>query len=731
MRYAHMVRAHQPPLPVPSSSNTPRKFRPITKRANTLALDARHAFLSNRAPIIALLLLSLPFFTALVRLLSRSSSPEPVYSKPNIHNIAHNVPLSGAYHPAPIIRATPVPIDISSYLSKLDSRRKTSKLTGKSITLIAACKNRQESLSMAFPSWTSQAHIDQIVLIEWSHSQYEWHRIPHLAVSLQSGRLTIVHVDGGDWALSRAYNLAAQFAIGEFIVKVDCDTYLRDDFFDKHPLPPKSTYYFVPWGTPRNSNEERLRGVWFARRADFFKVGGYDERIVRYGYEDTDLYNRFDARASLSFKSFDLDTLRHNVAPDLVYQHTDDFIISRRISVRTNEAMVKGLTSWVDVNQKYGNQYSFSYDNTSHMVIANITRSAPDLYAEMTEEHRGQLLAEVLQTSLHDDFNLPWDLLPSLSLDDLTFLARYLDTISEPRVIVALLEGLDTLSNMFNLISALQLAVTHAKPVIIIWDAGNGTTVSDIKTPLFNEIFDVSATNEQLVNIAKTDAMKKFMTSGGDPENVRIIAADRWRCVEGIVRCGEKYDKAYSSFTEVGNRMAHVFDEVEPLPLTVARHTFVRLRDRTKIGNRETRTLMYKSLVQSAGVREAQQRFVSPVKYGVVADSLVGVNALSSLLKKEYNDWVQQGTKELMPIVGEGHIALRKQLFDSNGVDKFCVGITCTVDQMRTEVANVLGMCEASELVPHKNIRDERGVWLERFDYVYMMVHDLWSLHHG
>lgn len=727
-----MVRPHQPALPIPSPSNAPRKFRPITKRANTVALNIRHTFSNNRVPFIVLIILSLPFLFALVRVLVQSppSSADPKSATPQVHEISQHNHQFGFNH-APIVHTHSVPIKISEYHSKLASLRKASKLNGKSITLIAACKNRQESLAMAFPSWISHDHIDHIVLVDWSSSPYDWHRIPHLVPSLESGRLTVVQADAGDWALTRAYNLAAQFSVGEFLLKVDCDTFLQPGFFEKHPLPPKSTYYFVPWGSPRNSNEERLRGVWFGNRADFFKVGGYDERIVRYGYEDRDLYDRFDARAHMSSKPFDLDTLRHNVAPDLVYQHTDEYIVSRRISIRVNEAIVKSLPSWIDAQKTHSNHYSFSYDQGANMVLANVTKIAPDPYVEKTDEQRNELLIDVLQTGIHDDFNLPWDILPALSLKDLTFLARYFDTNSEQRVIVALLEGLDTLSNFFNLISALQLAVTHGRPVIIIWDAGNGTTVSDIKTPLFNELFDVEATNEQLINIAKSDVMRKYMPSAAEPENVRIIAADKWRCVEGIAICGSKYDKAYSSFTEVSNRMAHIYDEVEPLPLTVAKHTLVKLRDRTKIGNKETRLLTYKSLVQSAGVREAQQRFAIPVKIGVVAESSAGVGVLSGNLKQDYTQWVEQGKKELMPVVGEGHIALRKELFGEESISRFCFEKTCTIDQVRTEVANVLSLCEASELVPHKNIREERNVWTERSDFTYMIAHDLWALHHG
>lgn len=585
---------------------------------------------------------------------------------------------------------------------------------------------------MSFPSWSSQKGIDHIVLVDSSNSSsLEWHKIPHFSELVQSGRLTVILRDNPKWAMSRAYNLAAEFAMGEYILKVDCDTYLHSDFLSKHPLPTDSSYYTVSWGSARTANEERLRGVWFGKLSDFRKVGGYDERIVRYGFEDTDLYNRLNQRASLSPKSLNLDTVHHNIAPALVYHAQDDFLISRHMSIRVHEALINSLPIWPDVHKGLNTKYTFSYDEASKMVLANETRTAPDPYIEKSDEGRQKLLTPVLQTGLHDDFNIPWDIIPSFGFDDLLFLAKYLDDDSEPHVIVALLEGLDSLSNVFNLVSVLQLALTVGRPMIVIWNAPGGAAVADSQTPLLRDLFDMLATNEQLTNGAKSDVIRSTRSKDVKVEHVRLIAADKWKCVEGLETCGDKYDKAYSFFSEVAMHMSHVYDEIEPLPIATSKHTLLRLKELTKIGNTETRLVAYKSIVQASIVREAQQKFAAPAKLGIVAESEDEVESVAHQVQQGFAGVVAEGMKQLIPVVGPGALELKKTLFGDASVKEFCYGAECSIKQVAMDVANVLAMCEVEEIFPKKTIESDRPVWTERSDVSYMMVTDLWSSHRG
>jgi hypothetical protein len=77
----------------------------------------------------------------------------------------------------------------------------------------------------------------------------------------------------------------------------------------------------------RDDNETHLAGVVYARRCDFLAVGGYNERIAVYGYEDTDLVRRMCKRFPFN-RPIDLNTLHHQIHDEnsrFVNQSQDKF----------------------------------------------------------------------------------------------------------------------------------------------------------------------------------------------------------------------------------------------------------------------------------------------------------------------------------------------------------------------------------------------------------------------
>lgn len=736
MRYAQMLRQHQTNLPVPSLSSAPRKFRPISKRANTFALDVRNSLSTGRGTALGILLLATPFIVTFFSLLTGSRSSGR--SRRDHHNSSdlryrlqyNDLNKSSIRNPNPVqLLQNAKPVKLPAFLKQLSKERRNGNQKN-SVTLLAACQKWPGSLTMSYPSWSSQTGINQIVLVEWSREPFDWHTIPRLSDDLHTRRLTVVLTNGaGSWALSRAYNLAAKFAVGQYILKVDCDTHLLDGFFDKHSKPSINEYYTVTWGTPRDDNEDHLRGVWFGHLSNFLKVGGYDERLVSYGYEDVDFYNRLNA-AGLTAKSIDLDVIRHNIGPDLVYKHENHFIVSRRVSIRTNEELLKALPAWRDVHATQGNGYIYAFEKTLRIVIANLTHSAPDAYHSKSEDDQRKLLSTVLQTGLHDDFGLPWDIIQNLEFDDLDRLAHFLDTDKKPHIIVALLEGPDTLSNVFNLVSAVQLAMTFGRPTIVVWTPPGGAKITGAKGPLLKELFDLSAINEQVNNTAKSEGMRKYLAYGASADHALVLAADKW-CDEGMESCAQKYDSAYGPFTELTTRMARVYDEQEPVPISTSRHTVVRLGSKTKVGNPETRSYAFKTLVPSAPVRKAQLLIGGQAKLGVVAESVEATEEVVTAVKSEHKDIVESGSNSLLPIVGPGHIEVRKALFGDKDHGKFCEGVECSVSQMAVEVASVFGAIEAAHVFPQDDIKGEREAWVKRSDVSNMMLHDLRAARKG
>ena len=181
--------------------------------------------------------------------------------------------------------------------------------TAVAVSLVAVVRDRAESLLRVLPSWARVAGVGELVLVDWGSS-------PPLRVALRAhafsdARLRLVRAPHErEWNLARAYNLAAMFARGETLLKVDSDTWLSPSFLAGHPLRADG-FYAGDWRRAPDENAWHLNGIVLVRRAHFAAVGGYDERIRRYGYDDTDLYARLVSALALNRSCIDYTLISH------------------------------------------------------------------------------------------------------------------------------------------------------------------------------------------------------------------------------------------------------------------------------------------------------------------------------------------------------------------------------------------------------------------------------------
>ena len=183
------------------------------------------------------------------------------------------------------------------------------------VGIIAAAANRSESLLRVIPSWLATNEVSEVVLVDL------------VAVAAVSSlplptdpRLRIVRAAGEfEWNLARAYNLALQLSNAEIVLKVDSDTWLDPEVL-RIQLPRVA---IVIGGTSGaflrgcrddapDENARHLNGVILARRDDLLRVRGYDERMRKYGFDDTDLYARLSQARNLTGGCLRFDLMRHS-----------------------------------------------------------------------------------------------------------------------------------------------------------------------------------------------------------------------------------------------------------------------------------------------------------------------------------------------------------------------------------------------------------------------------------
>lgn len=180
-----------------------------------------------------------------------------------------------------------------------------------SITLATGCMNRIEGLRWALSSWLALPQLDEIVIVDWSS------RVPvHEELrAMVDPRLRFIRVEGQSyWCAARCHNVEVQAATGDALLRIDADIRVKPEFFGPHHSLARAHIFWNPWWRLANSGEDlHLAGTIYTRRRNFLLVGGYNERLTSYGYEDDDLYQRLIvARCKRGFlRRSDLEHLPH------------------------------------------------------------------------------------------------------------------------------------------------------------------------------------------------------------------------------------------------------------------------------------------------------------------------------------------------------------------------------------------------------------------------------------
>lgn len=185
------------------------------------------------------------------------------------------------------------------------------------ISLICACKNRNESLQISLTSWLLRKEITEFIIVDWSSDQ-------SLApLTKLDSRIKVITVQHQKYFNQpQPLNLAASVATGDYILKVDCDYVLNPyyNFFESYSIDEKSFVsgksniknyeyfngeYYVIDNNQMNENELKeyfnsysqyyrpLTGLLFVSKENFKKVGGYNENLGKYyAYEDDEIFHR-------------------------------------------------------------------------------------------------------------------------------------------------------------------------------------------------------------------------------------------------------------------------------------------------------------------------------------------------------------------------------------------------------------------------------------------------------
>lgn len=318
------------------------------------------------------------------------------------------------------------------------------------VSLVAVCMGRQDTVKKTIPAWLKVKDVNEIVVIDWSS---EPPLEPTIRAIPGADGVKIIRVNGEQsWVLSRAYNLAMNAAGYSHIIRTDCDYEVGEDFVAAHrtlmehdtaAVGDTSTtagqdvqrdgkrYYAGNYNLARNENEVHLNGAVFIRRKDFLEIGGYDERIQTYGWDDEDLYNRL-GDAGLQKMNISYDHVSHVQHDNSGRAQSGVKFVA--VEIDLNALLLEKLEPWqknMNIATTY-KQTSDSSANSNSIVVEAETRpkSLRDL---VTQEQYDEAWNTALGRRLHDSYFVPWDIIAATSIKGKESLLRRLMYRTENR----------------------------------------------------------------------------------------------------------------------------------------------------------------------------------------------------------------------------------------------------------------------------------------------------------
>jgi hypothetical protein len=177
------------------------------------------------------------------------------------------------------------------------------------LSVTTGSMNRLQPLLRALPTWLAIPEVDEVVIVDYgSHPPL----LETLWKTVTDPRVRLVQVVGQRyWENARCHNLEWRLATGDYLLRLDNDYLLEPNFCQKHSMR-EGMFWAGNWRKiPLNIDDKRnLTGALFVVRRQLRFVNGYNERLVHYGKEDDDLYDRL-VSSGLERLDIDLSTISH------------------------------------------------------------------------------------------------------------------------------------------------------------------------------------------------------------------------------------------------------------------------------------------------------------------------------------------------------------------------------------------------------------------------------------
>jgi len=172
------------------------------------------------------------------------------------------------------------------------------------LTIATSCMNRNDMLIKTVPTWL-KFPVKEIIIVDWSST------IPVKTTleenNINDERIRIISVPNqSHYHHSKARNLKVFCCNTEWVLSIDADVKINDNFFDNiYFLSGKKLY-----SLNLDGGVDSRFGTTMFRKKDYIDVGGCNTKMIGWGYEDLDLAIRM-LKNDVIHIAFDKELLYH------------------------------------------------------------------------------------------------------------------------------------------------------------------------------------------------------------------------------------------------------------------------------------------------------------------------------------------------------------------------------------------------------------------------------------
>ena len=234
---------------------------------------------------------------------------------------------------------------------RVEERIKSQKNAIEGVTLVTCCMNRTDNLLKALPTWLESSYINEVIIVDWASESEVKGVLDENGIS--DDRILFLRVDDEPrWILSYAFNLGFRFASFNKIIKADADIMLKEGFFRRNELK-RGEFISGNWEFA-DKGQEHINGFFYIYHDDLMNVGGFNEYITTYGWDDDELYGRL-AEFGLRRVCVDTESIYHIPHEDAERFQVNESKLSRAIDelrddplwkIRANRYLAMVLPPW-------------------------------------------------------------------------------------------------------------------------------------------------------------------------------------------------------------------------------------------------------------------------------------------------------------------------------------------------------------------------------------------------